>query len=285
MHGSSKEIETKTDNDLTLILIKPDMEIRQLVGELIGRLENIGLDVAYRGLIQFNLELIKLFYRWNTIKHPKEIDDYLCTKVMTFLIVRGNSAIPKACTIKQELRKTLSNNDRILNLMHCPDSPEEFKHEYDLILKQQNEKEKEAMSGIKTNNQVEVFLFKKENGKTIFLVLKRNPQKGGFWQPITGNVKPQETFEQAALREMEEETGIKKYLKFIDTGYSFNFFDDNRNQHEKVFGIRVAQATKVNLSSEHTEFQWLSKEDALHSYLSYSGNKEGLRRLCKKLRM
>ncbi len=139
------------------------------------------------------------------------------------------------------------------------------------------------MSEIKTNNQVEVILFKKKDDTIFFLVLKRNPQKGSFWQPITGNVKPHESFKQAALREMEEETNIKEYLEFTDTGYSFDFFDDNRNQHEKVFGIHVPRTAKVVLSPEHTEFQWTSKEDALNRYLKYPGNKEGLRKLCKKL--
>ncbi len=204
---------------------------------------------------------------------------------MTFLIVRGDGAIPKTCAIKQELRKVLSNNNPVLNLMHCPDSSGEFKHEYALILKQQTQKEKKIMTEIKTNNQVEVILFKKKNDTTLFLVLKRNPQKGGFWQPITGNVKPHESFEQAALREMEEETSIKEYLEFVDTGYSFDFFDDNRNQHEKIFGIHVSGVSKVVLSSEHTEFQWVNKEDALNHYLKYPGNKEGLRKLCEKLRI
>ena len=82
---------------------------------------------------------------------------------------------------------------------------------------------------------------------------------------------------------MEEETGIKKYLEFINTDYSFDFFDDNRNQHEKVFGIHVHTAAEVVLSPEHTEFQWTSKEDALNRYLKYQGNMEGLRKLCEKL--
>lgn len=272
-----------SDNGLTLIVIKPDMEECKLTRVLLNKLKENNLDIIYRGLVQFSLELVRLFYKWDVVIHPKEIGEYLCIRPMTFLIVRGDGAIPKTCAIKQELRKVLSNNNPVLNLMHCPDSSEEFKHEYALILKQQTQKEKKIMTEIKTNNQVEVILFKKKNNTTLFLVLKRNPQKGGFWQPITGNVKPHESFVQAALREMEEETSIKEYLKFVDTGYSFDFFDDNRNQHEKIFGIHVSGVSKVVLSSEHTEFQWVSKEDALNRYLKYPGNKEGLRKLCEKL--
>jgi len=282
MNRFSKEIKV-LNYDLTLILIKPDMKKRRLIGELLNKLKDSGLEIVHKGLVQFNLELIRLFYGWNVVMHPKEIDEYLCTKPMSFLIVRGNNAIPKTRAIKQELRRVLGNNDLVLNLMHCSDSPEEFKHECVFILEQQTKKEKKNMSEIKTNNQVEVILFKKKNSTILFLVLKRNPQRGGFWQPITGNVKLHETFEQAALREMEEETGIKKYLEFIDTGYSFDFVDDNRNQHEKVFGIHVTRSIKVNLSLEHTEFQWVNQEDALNRYLKYDGNKEGLRKLCEKI--
>lgn len=271
-------------HDLTLILIKSDMEERKLISTLLNKLKENNLEITYKGLIQFDLEIVRLFYQWDVVMHPKEISEYLCTRPMIFFIVRGDDAISKTCIIKQELRKTLSNNDPVLNLMHCSDSPEEFKHEYAFILKQQTQKEKKIMSEIKTNNQVEVILFKKKKDNAIlFLVLKRNPQKGNFWQPITGNVKPHESFEQAALREMEEETGIKKYLEFINTGYSFDFFDDNRNQHEKVFGIHVHMAAEVVLSPEHTEFQWASKEDALNRYLKYQGNKDGLKKLCEKL--
>ncbi len=139
------------------------------------------------------------------------------------------------------------------------------------------------MSEIKTNNQVEVIIFKKEKGQVLFLMLKRNPQKGGFWQPITGNVKPNENFREAALREMREETEITKFLEIIDTEYSFNFFDDGRVQHEKVFGVRVDNKTLIKLSSEHTEFRWVNKEEALSNYLKYPGNKTGLLKLCEKI--
>jgi len=151
------------------------------------------------------------------------------------------------------------------------------------ILRQQSQKERKVMSEIKTNNQVEVIVFKKEKDIILFLILKRNPQKGNFWQAISGNVKPHESFEQAALRETEEETGIKKHLEFIDVDYSFDFFDDNRNQHEKVFAIRVHKTAEVILSSEHIKFLWVSKEDALNYFLKYHRNKEGLKKLCKKL--
>ena len=137
---------------------------------------------------------------------------------------------------------------------------------------------------MKTNNQVEVFIFKNTPEKGIlFLLLKRIPKKGGFWQPITGNIQEGETFEKAAYREIQEETGISNVLRLIDTGYSFDFFDDNRWQHERVFGAETEERVPVALSHEHTEFKWVTKEEALNEYLKWPGNKEGLRKLCEIL--
>ena len=44
-------------------------------------------------------------------------------------------------------------------------------------------------------------------------MLKRILEKGGFWQPITGNVREGETFKEAAMREIGEETGISEILE------------------------------------------------------------------------
>lgn len=270
--------------DLTVVVIKPDLNERQLVNEFLTRLERNGLEIIFQGVVKFNLELVKLFYQWDIVLYPKEIWQYLCSQNLRFLVVRGKNALYEVSRIKQEMRQKFCAGNPIHNLIHCSDSPDEFRREFAIILAQQVKMEEKTMSEIKTNNQVEVILFQqKEKEEILFLMLKRNLEKGGFWQPITGNVKPHETFEEAALREMQEETGIMKALEIIDTGYSFDFFDDNRTQHEKVFGISVASGAIVRISKEHTEFRWVNKEDALYRYLKYPGNKAGLSKLCEKL--
>ena len=40
--------------------------------------------------------------------------------------------------------------------------------------------------------QVEVIVFKIVDGKPIFLLMKRQPERGGFWQPVTGGVEADE---------------------------------------------------------------------------------------------
>jgi 8-oxo-dGTP pyrophosphatase MutT (NUDIX family) len=50
-----------------------------------------------------------------------------------------------------------------------------------------------------------------------FLVLKTIPSDESFWQNVTGAIEDGETPEQAAYRELEEETGIGKDM-ILDFG-------------------------------------------------------------------
>ena len=137
---------------------------------------------------------------------------------------------------------------------------------------------------MRTDNQVEVIVFKREKNKTRFLILKRNIKKGGFWQPVTGGVEEGETFEQAAIREVGEETGIINKVKLIDIGYSFSFFENDKRYFEKIFGAEILPGSKINLSSEHTEFKWVDGQTAIEKFLKYPGNIEGFRRLIEILK-
>lgn len=136
----------------------------------------------------------------------------------------------------------------------------------------------------RTRNQVEAIVFKAlPSGDHSFLMLKRTPKRGGFWQPVTGNVEEGETFEVAAVREVQEELGITNIVRLIDTEYSYEFTDNGMDQFERIFGVQVPLNAEVKLSSEHTEYCWTTKDEAIDSYLKYPGNKEGLRRLHRKL--
>jgi len=121
---------------------------------------------------------------------------------------------------------------------------------------------------MKTSNQVEVIVFKQVPGAcSRFLMLKRTPEKGSFWQPITGNVEVEESFEEAAIRELKEETGISEILRLIDTDYAYEFFDNNRKKTERVYGAEISPEKEVMLSAEHTEYAWVSEDEAINKYL------------------
>ncbi|PIP55883.1 MAG: hypothetical protein CO183_01705 [Candidatus Zambryskibacteria bacterium CG_4_9_14_3_um_filter_42_9] len=133
----------------------------------------------------------------------------------------------------------------------------------------------------KTNKQVEAFIFREDlKGAFLFLLMRRIPERGGFWQPLTGGVRVGEELENALVREVQEETGITSGIKkVVNTGYTFNFSDHGKNYTEYVYGVEVDSGTEVALSEEHDSHVWASKEEVL-SLLKWPGNIEGFRRLC-----
>ncbi|MBU3918933.1 NUDIX domain-containing protein [Patescibacteria group bacterium] len=262
----------------SVVIIKPDMVKHGLIDELESKIEQMDLKIIRRGEISMDLELVKKLYQWPILRHPVELEEYLCRTPLQVWFIEGRNAVESILKIKGEIRKKYCT-DQLHTLLHCPDSNEDAQRECNLIWLNMNNKKE-----IKTNNQVEVIVFKKAKKETfLFLILKRVPARGGFWQPITGNVREEESFEDAALRELREETGIVDVVELIDTEYLFEFFDDNRQQTEKVFGAEVPAGARINISSEHTEYKWMTSEVALSRYLKYLGNKEGLKRLVAKL--
>jgi 8-oxo-dGTP pyrophosphatase MutT (NUDIX family) len=142
--------------------------------------------------------------------------------------------------------------------------------------------------------QVECFVFRQNKGEFEYLLLKRIPVKGSFWQPPCGGVEQGEDLLSAAYREIEEETSIKRkdILKVISDVHTF-VVDKHYLTGESitpiteyVFGFKVSNSTLVsieeNIYPEHEEYRWVSLEEAL-GLLKWDNNKEGLQALYKKL--
>lgn len=132
--------------------------------------------------------------------------------------------------------------------------------------------------------QAQVIVFKIVDGKPLFLLLKRQPERGGFWQAITGGIEESEDFLSAAKRELTEETGITQVIKWFENVHFFEFeFNGGYGwSKEYVFGAQVTDEIKVMLSNEHSQMQWCDLEEAL-DLLKYESNREGFRKLSKML--
>lgn len=262
--------------EYALIIIKPDAKERGLEEEIYKGLCHLNLQVAKIGSIHFDINLLMDFYQWSKIDFPTEMENYMCAESLPILIAGDKNAISKTMAYKEAVRKRFFNGP-LKNLFHSPVTHEESQWQYNFL------KNKGAiMNNQRTRNQVEAIVFKKmESGEFLFLMLLRAPERGGFWQPVTGNVGIGESFENAALREVKEELGIKNVIRLIDTEYSYEFFDNGMDQFERIFGVEVSVGQQIQLSSEHTEYYWATKDEALNKYLKYPGNKEGLKRLHK----
>jgi 8-oxo-dGTP pyrophosphatase MutT (NUDIX family) len=126
--------------------------------------------------------------------------------------------------------------------------------------------------------QVEAIIFRRNGNVIEYLLLKRLPERNGFWQPVTGGVEEGETQDKALQREITEETGVSNIVALIIGLYYFEFSDPNLNQ-EYVYGVEVSSSEEIVLDpKEHTEYRWCSFQEALQ-LLHWKENKEALRKL------
>jgi 8-oxo-dGTP pyrophosphatase MutT (NUDIX family) len=126
--------------------------------------------------------------------------------------------------------------------------------------------------------QVEAMLFRRNGNVIEYLLLKRLPERNGFWQPVTGGVEEGETRDEALQREIMEETGVRNIVAVIEGLYYFEFSDPNLNQ-EYVYGVEISPWEKVVLDpKEHSDYRWCSFKEALQ-LLHWKENKEALRKL------
>lgn len=126
--------------------------------------------------------------------------------------------------------------------------------------------------------QVDSYIYRNTDAGPIYLMLKRSTGKHyeHLWQGVAGKIEKGETATQTVIRELEEETG-KKPKKLFVADHIASFYDarNDRIQMVPIFGIEV-ENSEVRLSEEHSEYKWVSFEEAL-ALLTWKGQKEGLR--------
>ena len=85
----------------------------------------------------------------------------------------------------------------------------------------------------------------------------------GSWETVHGHIEPGETPAQAAVRELEEETGATP-LKVYNLSRMEAFYQHARDQVAliPVFAAFVAADAAVRLGPEHDRFEWLPAAEA-----------------------
>jgi lipoyl(octanoyl) transferase len=127
-------------------------------------------------------------------------------------------------------------------------------------------------------DSVSAFVYRRVGEGVEYLLMKRTPDRGGFWQPVSGTIKKRETPEVTARREVVEETGLEpRSLVTLETVHTFHIPGKRRIYLEPCFGAEV-DAGEPTLSDEHTEYRWLGVERAAAA-IPFSGLREALREL------
>lgn len=135
----------------------------------------------------------------------------------------------------------------------------------------------------------EVFLFAVQDGQFSVLLLHRRPERGNYWQPVTGSREPSDhSIAETAYREVLEETGIPKdqILSVFPDFYTFHFTYTEKGNvfeyEEHCFGFEIRDPTAVTIDhnpvDEHDSVQWFSFAEAME-ILKWDENKRALQTL------
>jgi dihydroneopterin triphosphate diphosphatase len=144
--------------------------------------------------------------------------------------------------------------------------------------------------------QLECIIFRKKDDFFEFLLLKRIPEKGGFWQPISGGLETEDKSKlDGCYREIYEETGIQKdqIIKVISDVHHFVMDKHYLTKkpinplEEFVFAFEIPEKIIIcldnNIYPEHNEYKWVSFEEAIN-LLKWDNNKDAFEKLYSMLK-
>jgi dihydroneopterin triphosphate diphosphatase len=126
-------------------------------------------------------------------------------------------------------------------------------------------------------------------------LLRRIPPLGGFWQGVTGAPNWGEPDEEAAVREVREETGFEVEVEALDFRYDLLRSDEAAETWERLYGpgvetvpeecfaAEVAPGSEPELTPlEHDGYRWCSFDEAL-ALLKWEENRRALELLRARL--
>jgi dihydroneopterin triphosphate diphosphatase len=119
----------------------------------------------------------------------------------------------------------------------------------------------EVRSGI-----VEVCPFRIIHDRGEYLLIRRASDDAlypGLWQFVTGRVEAGEKAHGAALRELEEETGVRPRRFWVVPAVN-SFYDPDRDIVNLVplFAAQLDPVAPIRLSAEHSLFEWVQYGEA-----------------------
>ncbi len=124
------------------------------------------------------------------------------------------------------------------------------------------------------------------------LLLHRRPERGNFWQPITGSIEDGESPIETARREIAEETGNRGEPEELDLQQSFmieshyleTLYSTPIIASETGFVARLRSDLPIRIDAEeHDDFGWFTFGEA-YERIRWTDDREALERLEERLR-
>ena len=119
-----------------------------------------------------------------------------------------------------------------------------------------------------TSTTVDVFAIDASEAEWKILVLRRGPATRcpGAWETVHGRIEPGEKPEDAAVRELREETGLDAERLYVIAVQPFYMRPLGVIDFAVVYAAFVRPAP-VTLAEEHAEHEWLAPEEARRRFV------------------
>ena len=100
----------------------------------------------------------------------------------------------------------------------------------------------------------EVIIFVRRGDRV--LAVHRTPEQGAYWHSIAGGVEEGETDDEAAARELREETGLDTRVRQLHRPFEYDGI------HVEAFVADAPDGWEPQLDWEHDEYRWCTRDEA-----------------------